>query len=219
MAELRFTLIGEGSSGEALVLILEWLLEQHLPDVTIEGQYPDFGQLLDPPRSAAARIVRGLDLNPCMLLFVHRDADRAGRSARVREIKHAADTARRHLMTVPPVVPVIPVRMLEAWLLADETAIRHAVGNQHRSTPLNLPRVRDTERLADPKHILREAFLKASGLRGHLMDHVRASPVLVARATASFTALRLLPAFRALETDVQHVIREQGWPGALPDQP
>jgi hypothetical protein len=121
--------------------------------------------------------------------------------------------------TLPPIVPTIPVRMLEAWLLADEGAIRHAAGNPNGSIPLGLPRVRDLERLADPKTRLRRAVEAASGISRRRRDRLHVGPIQVAQRTESFAALRVLPAFRAFEGDVQRVIVEQGWPETLPESP
>jgi hypothetical protein len=39
-------------------------------------------------------------------------------------------------------IPVVPVRMTEAWLLADEFAIRSAPGNPNGTQSLDLPDLR-----------------------------------------------------------------------------
>jgi hypothetical protein len=38
-----------------------------------------------------------------------------------------------------PVVCVVPVRMMEAWLLIDEMAIRRVAGNPNGRIPIELP--------------------------------------------------------------------------------
>ena len=60
-----------------------------------------------------------VDLFPCELLFVHRDAEQASIDGRAQEIREALEQCQ-----TPPVVCVIPVRMQEAWLLFDEAALR-----------------------------------------------------------------------------------------------
>jgi len=58
------------------------------------------------------------------------------------------------------VVPAVPVRMTEAWLLFDEAAIRRAAGCPNGSMPLELPSLKTSEDIPDPKTILHEALRK-----------------------------------------------------------
>jgi hypothetical protein len=82
--------------------------------------------MLPPARlGLAERISRALALFPADLLFVHRDADRGPTATRREEIRRAVAATMANQMTVP----VVPVRMTEAWLLIDEAAIRSAAGN------------------------------------------------------------------------------------------
>src|SRR5438067_10442591 len=134
MLELSYTLLGEGPSDRALIPILDWLFGQHLPDCAIQSAWADLGRLPQPPRLLAERISESLELYPCQVLFVHRDADREGHAARVEEVRRAAAMHLPH-----PVVAVVPVRMLEAWLLCDELALRRAAGNPNGRQPLELP--------------------------------------------------------------------------------
>ncbi len=70
--------------------------------------------------------------------FVHRDAEKEPHQVRVAQILEAVDEASISSV-VPPAVCVVPVRMLEAWLLFDEPALRRAAGNPHGQQPLKLP--------------------------------------------------------------------------------
>jgi hypothetical protein len=63
-------------------------------------------------------------------------------------------------------VPVIPVRMTEAWLLLDEAEIRWVAGNPKGRAHLSLPRPHEVESVADPKALLRECILQAAGVTG-----------------------------------------------------
>lgn len=221
MSELRFTFVGEGPSDAALVPILQWLLRQKLPGVNPHGGPPNFRRLRRPPRSLIERISMAVTLVPCDLLFVHRDADSADHATRTRVIRDALEAARATNSAFPSAVPVVPVRMLEAWLLFREfeAAVRSAANNPGGRQGLTLPPVRRIERLRDPKQTLRELIHQASGLRGRHLDRVRVNPTDVVSWISDFSPLRQLPAFQALEADVERVIQEQGWPGTLPDQP
>lgn len=96
------------------------------------------------------------------VVVVHRDADNAGIAARQQEIVQAVAACSPESSTVP----VIPVRMTEAWLLLDEEAIRFVAGNPRGRTPLTLPKRHELERAADPKEVLRDCLLDAASVTG-----------------------------------------------------
>jgi hypothetical protein len=183
-------------------------------DVEITGTWPEAGERTA-GRDLAERIVECAKAERSHLLFVHRDADNAGRAARIVEIEGAVAIALRWLPILPVVLPVIPVRMVEAWLLADEEAIRMAARNPNGRMPLPLPRVRDLERIVDPKAVVRQALITASGLGMRRRRQVDIDPIRIAELTESFEALRRLPAFQAFEADLRRVISEQRWPESL----
>lgn len=211
---LRFTLLGEGSSDQALLPILRWLLVEHLPEVALESAWADLGRLARPPRTLGERIARTLELFPCDLLFVHRDADRESPATRRTEIVAAATVAFESAGGPAPSirqVPVVPVRMSEAWLLFDEAALRRAAGNPNGRVAISLPSIGSLEAIPDPKRLLRDLILTASELTGRRRDKLRPSAARVAGLIDDFSPLRALSAFRALEADVGSLIDAGGW--------
>jgi hypothetical protein len=56
--------------------------------------------------------------------------------------------------------------MTEAWLLVSESALRNASGNPNGRNPLQLPPWRDLETIPDPKVVLQNLLVDASGLSG-----------------------------------------------------
>lgn len=100
--------------------------------------------------SEIARItdaVRELSLE-CHIVFLHNDHNERSKAERVA---HALAGESAHV----PVVPLVPVRETEAWLLADRGAWERIRG----SNPDVLPdRARDVQKIADPKAVL-EAVL------------------------------------------------------------
>jgi len=185
--------------------ILDWLLSQNASTV-FAAQWADLRRLLYPPRDLEDRIIRAVELYPCDLLFVHRDAEREARSTRVDEIQAA-------LGPDPPAVCVVPVRMQEAWLLFNEPALREAAGNPNGRNTLSLPPPTRVEAAPDPKSILHRALIDASGLRGRRRRQFPVNERVHRLATLleDFSALRKLSAFDALEQDVLRVLTEQGW--------
>ena len=126
MQGLRFTLVADGSSDKALLPILVWLLREHFGRIPVQPEFADLRRLRNPPGELSERIARSIELYPCDLLFVHRDAERESIEQRVMEIREALE---RCMIDTPPIVYVVPVRMQEAWLLIDESALRKAAGN------------------------------------------------------------------------------------------
>ena len=102
------------------------------------------------PRKLSERI-DSVELYPCDLLFVHRDAESAPIEEREAEIRKALEKSSVDSVRV---VCVVPVRMQEAWLLIDEAALRRAAGNPNGTQPLAMPDVQKLEELADPKQLI-----------------------------------------------------------------
>ena len=211
MQRLRYTLLGDGSSDRALIPILTWLLRQYCE--VILPTFADLRNLPQPPRKLPERIQQSIKLYPCDLLFVHRDAEREPLDRRTEEIRRAVEES--GLQVPPPVAPVVPVRMLEAWLLIDEGALRHAAGNPNGNQPLSLPDVNDLEGLQDPKETLYNLMRDASGLpvrRLKRFDRKLSTRLQqVSAEIKDFRVLRRLVAFRRLEEEIERVAEEKGW--------
>ena len=212
MKELRYTLLCDGSSDRALIPILTWLLKQHGIRCPIEPEWADLGRLRRAEKyfKLPERIRWSLDLYPCDLLFVHRDAEKEPHYKRVAEIRQAVKQVKE--WRIETTICVVPVRMLEAWLLFDEAALRYAAGNPRGRQRLKLPALNKLEKLPNPKHNLYELLRQASGLSGRRRKKlsVRAGVHRVAQAITDFSPLRALPAFQALETEVEAFVKAQG---------
>ena len=210
--ELRYTLLSDGSSDRALIPILNWLLQTHLNDCAIQPQWADLRRLDKSLRNTfEKRIELSLELYPCELLFIHRDAEKNSHEARVEEICIAIS----HVSSLVPVptVCVVPVHMTEAWLLCDVVALRKAASNPNGKDSLQLPDIRTLEHELDPKKILRNLLRQASGLSPTRLRKFSASDCShrVSELIDDFSQLRTLSAFAALEHELEDVIKEQGW--------
>jgi hypothetical protein len=139
-----------------------------------------------------------IDLYPCDILFIHRDAEGQAPENRRTEIA----TAVQDFQTLH--IPVVPVRMTEAWLLIDEPAIRSAADNPNGIKNLNLPAIRNLEKIADPKRVLQEALLRACGLNAGRRSRfdVQRRIHRVPQYLDDFSPLMALPAFQILQHDI-----------------
>lgn len=212
MRELRYTLLPDGPSDRALLPILTWLLREQGVNYAIQPEWADLRRLPSPPRTLETRIKISLELYPCDLLFVHRDAERISHQTRTDEIRKAIAEVTK-ITAIPPVVCVVPVRMQEAWLLFSEAALRRASGNPNGRQPMRLPNLNELESLPDPKRLLNDLLRTASGLNSRRRQKFQASISAnrVSELIDDFTPLRVLPAFNVLEEEIKQIIRAHNW--------
>ena len=141
------------------------------------------------------------------ILVCHRDAEGASAIDRTAEIRVALEAGG----ILVPVIPAVPVRMIESWLLTDPNAIRCAADNRNSNIELNLPRLRSIEQLTDPKETLFLALRTASNLPPQRLkrfnEHRARSRV--ASFMDDFTGLRKLPSFQQFEALLKTAIREK----------
>ena len=212
MSDLRYTLITDGSSDAALLPILTRTLRAHGVRCAIQPSLAETWALPSKAATLEARIRTGIELYPCDLLFVHRDAENQDPAARRQEICRAAQQVLASSLN-PTLVCVIPVRMQEAWLLISEEALRYAAGNRAGRQPLSLPQLQDLEDLPHPEHLLHELLRAASGLGSRRLKRfpVHQCALRVAEYIEDLTPLKGLSAFRQLEEDIEQAIHTLGW--------
>jgi hypothetical protein len=158
---IRGLFVAEGTSDGPLAGLVELLFRERGADLRLT--VPPFEQLSNVRKDIKSRVEAGLKLmdNRVDLVVVHRDADNVGSETRRQEIDKAMGKT-----CAPAWCPIVPVRMTEAWLLLDEPLIRRVAGNPRGRVPLNLPKLPEVERLADPKDYLRQALLTAADSTG-----------------------------------------------------
>jgi len=188
-------LLGEGSSDRVLLPVLRWVMERATP-AEFRMAWVDTSLFTTGPKLAEK--VRGaLTVQPCRLLFVHRDADNQQPQSRFDEIKEAVGEQ--------PHVAVVPIRTTEAWLLIDEGAIRAAAGRVSGREMLDLPALTRIEQLSDPKRVLRDALVQAHGATGRRARrfHPADARQRLADLVDDWSPLRQLSAFQRLESDTR----------------
>lgn len=206
MAISRSTLICDGPSDRALIPHLRWLLHENGVTAPLMIEWADMRHLPNPPRQLAERISKALELYPCELLFIHKDAERDDPKGKYQEISAALDLAQSEV-DIPTHVCLVPVRMHEAWLLFDEAAVRRASGNPNGKVRINLPPLRSVENLPDPKQRLYELLRTASETSGRRLRQFNEwhSAQQVSQFISDFSPLRQLSAFQRLEADIKAI--------------
>lgn len=199
---LSLTLVGDGSSDRCLKGPIEWLLIELLG-----SSGPRFRLDVAPTTSSqlASRLSQAFETFPCDILLAHRDAERESVAKRQQEIQQAAREAK-----IPSCVPVVPVRMTEAWLLIDEGAIRQAADNPKGNVRLAMGPIDRLEADPNPKATLQDCLVVASEKEGrHLKRFKRDLGLRITRVSEliqDYRPLRALSAFRTFEAELRLVL-------------
>lgn len=184
--QLAWSLIADGGTDRALEPIIRWAIGRL--DPTVEVLDPEF-------RKRHGSIPEFLDRyeTGAMLTFVHRDAESMSLHERLNEFDG---------LSVGGLVPVVPMRMTEAWLFIDAEAIASAAGAP--SSDLTLPKLGTLESIPDPKAELERLLKEAAGpLKGRRLKKFASTivdrRVDVASRIRDFSPLEQLDAFRQFQ--------------------
>ena len=170
--------------------------------IEVRNTWADLRRLPTPPRDLRGCVQAALDLYPCDILFVHRDGEREPLERRVAETVAATEG-------VDGVsVPIVPIRMQEAWLLIDEQALRRASGNPSGKVPLTIPDIERLETIPNPKQLLHDLLREASELGGRRRQKINPhkQALRLGELIEDFAPLRALNAFRKAEADTVAVL-------------
>jgi hypothetical protein len=190
-------LIADGSSDRALIPLLKLLLREHLTLPFEEPQFIDWDE-----NDLSSKIRTALDRFSVDILFVHRDAENEDWVLRAEEIQKAIPANNSQ-----NIVFVIPVKMTEAWLLTDVSAIRQAVGNPTSTVNLNLPKAKKIEACA-AKEVLLAAITAAREYGPQRRRNFKPEQYRhrVAELTSDLKLLRQIPSFKRLEDSLRPLL-------------
>jgi hypothetical protein len=206
MKHIRYTLIADGSSDSTLLKIINWTLNDLFPYFTYKEQFADFRNLKTPPKTLESKIKEANIRFPYDVLFIHRDAESASQDVfdnRIREIKAVLKVEHESIT-----VCIVPVKMMENWLLFDKEALKKAAGNRNFSGVIDIPSLKNLEGINQPKEKLHNLLRKISGLKGRNLDkfNVHQAVHLVADYIEDFDKLRNLESYNAFEADLKRVM-------------
>ena len=139
MKRTKYALISDGSSDRCLIPIIDFLLDAHFPNMVFEGEWANLAFLREPARTLHEKIQKTVEFYEPDWVFVHRDAEREENplQKRLNEIETAI--AKSNVSNSYRFIKVIPIRMIESWLLIDKNAIRKAANNPNGIVEIELP--------------------------------------------------------------------------------
>jgi hypothetical protein len=203
--KINYVLISDGSSDSALIKIINFCLKKHFGDIVIAGQRADLYRVNRRPKTLVEKIRASIDYYEPGIIFIHRDAEKQLLETREEEINDAI----KEIIIGEykgKYIRVIPIKMMEAWLLTDEMAIRYASGNPNGTAKLDMPDIKKIEQLTDPKYTLKKLICDASELKGRRLKKLEmklsAAIHLVAEYTEDFSPLSSLRAFQNFESQI-----------------
>lgn len=124
MELIRYTLIADGSSDKVLMNVIKWLLDDLYPEIPNKGTFGDFRNLRNPPKKGDVKrqVQYAQHFYPFDILFYHRDAESNKNNIVEERIAEIIEQLEEDI--IPKTVCIIPIKMMENWLLLDETAIK-----------------------------------------------------------------------------------------------
>ncbi len=184
--QITYTVVADGGTDRLLVPIIDWTIHRLDPEVDILE--PEFEK-----RAGSVGEHFESSTRTTMLVFAHRDAEASSIDDRLREFD-----------SVSGVVPVVPVRMSEAWLLIDGDAIARAADSR---AAVDLPKLNTLENVVDPKSELETLLFAAAGSptgrRGKKFKSSLAKRrVNLASLITDYSPLESLEAFRRFQSSL-----------------
>ena len=154
---------------------------------------------------------QGVEEIGMMILCIHSDADDAtNQNVLDNKIAPARDliNAQRDSSTCKTLVPVIPVQMMEAWMLADKDLLKNEIGTTKTDNELGINR--SPESITDPKAVIEEAIrIARQEITRRRRKELRISDLyLPVGQKVSIDKLKELPSYRRFQEDIRQAYRE-----------
>jgi hypothetical protein len=179
MRQLVLAFYGEGPTDERfLPVVIQRTAEQLLPDVDVLDLL-----ILEPQRtlgkkeSKRAELIyqAALDAAGSHALLIHSDADYPTSDRAYEErFKPGYDLVQEQKQKrlgdrlCTSLIPIIPIQMVEAWMLSDIETLRNILGTNLTTQDLGLPSgAREVERPSNPKQLLSEVVRQIYADRPH----------------------------------------------------
>jgi hypothetical protein len=195
MPEYFFAFYGEGKADyEFLLKVIERYLKQLLPhvDFVSDPVYHLEGASEQERLNKLAQDYAGLHF-----IIVHLDADG---STEEKALKHRFPTD----YEAKQLIPIIPIKETEAWLLADYEAFKQVVGTKLSAQELEFPpQVHQVESINEPKEVLKQAISRSRSRRKRIeLDEIYQAM----GETVSLNHLKKVPAFQNFHTRIIKIL-------------
>ena len=216
----RQVFVGFTTEGTTDVRFLEKIIERSFEEIAYECQ-GDVEPVVWPleikktdlsfSEYALKAAQQGVEEIGMMILCIHSDADdTTNQNVLDNKIAPARDliNAQRDSSTCKTLVPVIPVQMMEAWMLADKDLLKNEIGTTKTDNELGINR--SPESITDPKAVIEEAIrIARQEITRRRRKELRISDLyLPVGQKVSIDKLKELPSYRRFQEDIRQAYRE-----------
>lgn len=210
---LDFTFYGEGKREyQFLRPLLERTAKKLLPNIDVQAISLDWVRVSGLSQVEKMRLAAEKAYGSELLVF-HLDSDHPTFERSVEErfrpgyekLQIEAEKFPNHYNL--NIVPVIPIRMTDAWLLADFNAFRLSIGTDYSAKDLNFPeRPQQIEAISDPKAVFEQAVRTCSRRRRKTIwpDEIW----LTLAQKIDLALLEQVPAYRAFSERFAAILRQ-----------
>lgn len=181
-------------------------LEPYVRCLTVEKVKLGFNEYVE----KASR--QGMEEMGMDILCVHTDADSKDTK---RAYAEKINPARKHLSEkqgeiCKNLIPIVPVRMVEAWMLADKELLKKEIGTTVSDEELGISRM--AELYSDPKDTIIQAINKSNrtATRRHRRDLDISELYASIGASLDLEKLNSLPSYRQFVDEVREAYRILG---------
>lgn len=164
---------------------------------------------LDFPNLAKEAWKRGTADFGMTVLAIHTDADRETYEIRRRQ---KIDPAKEALEALEVgcsryLTPIIPVRMIEAWMLADIRLLKEEMGTDKSDQELGI--ARNPETIADPKSVIEQAIRIATADKPKRRQRLSISDLyFIIGDKIKLSELERLDSYRKFQDEVRETLRK-----------
>lgn len=164
---------------------------------------------LDFPEFTQKASIDGVEKFGISVLAIHSDA---GKDSYEERKQHKFVPAQQTLDTLEEdccklLVPIIPVRMIEAWMLADTDLLKSEMGTDKSNNVLGIDR--NPESIADPKNVIEQAIKIATEDKPKRRQRLSISDLYsIVGDTIGIAALERLESYRKFQDEVRRAYRE-----------
>lgn len=157
---------------------------------------------------------KGIQQLGALTVVVHTDSDTDSYKERYQ---HKFEPALRALSEFKDdenycsiITPLISVRMIEAWMLADKDLLKEEIGTNLSDSTLGI--ARDPEKIADPKAVISDAIRIATEGKSRRRQSLSIAELYGSiGASVSLVALQSLSSYRMFRQSVEDAFREIGY--------
>lgn len=154
---------------------------------------------------------QGIDEMGMAILCVHTDADDVtidgvmnNKMLPAQNVLLGAESER----TCKILVPIIPVQMMESWMLADKDLLKHEIGTDLTDNELGINR--NPESIADPKSVIEEAIRisRRNVVKRRRRDLKIGDIYMAVGQKVAIDKLLLLPSYQHFQNEVRNAYRK-----------